>query len=301
MKENDLKYLLGPMRVPFLILAPACVLLGVASAFSSAAAPLNAFYIVLTFIGGIAAHISVNALNEYFDFKSGLDLKTQRTPFSGGSGSLPARPDMARAALLTGLIALGVAGVMGLFFVLVQGWGLLPLGLLGLLVIYMYTIWLTRVPLLCLVAPGLGFGTLMVMGAHFALAGIYTVTAFVASLVPFFLVSNLLLLNQFPDVEADQSIGRKHYPIIAGRKASSFIYTAFNAAAYLTILLGVIFKVLPVWSLLGLLTLVLAVPASLGAIRNANDLQKLGPSMGQNVLINILTPVLVAIGLFLGR
>jgi len=298
MKTNDLKYLLGPMRVPFLILAPACVLLGVATAFF-ASGMFHPWYAILAFIGGIAAHISVNALNEYFDFKSGLDLKTQRTPFSGGSGTLPAKPEMAHTALIIGLVSLAVAGLIGLYFTAVQGWGLLPLGLLGLVVIYVYTIWLTRLPILCLVAPGLGFGTLMVMGSHFAQNGSYTLASFVASLVPFFLVSNLLLLNQFPDVEADQSIGRKHFPIIAGRKVSSYIYTAFNAAAYLAILLGVIFKVLPVWSLLGLLTLVLAAPASLGAIRNANDLPKLAPAMGQNVLINILTPVLVAIGLFI--
>jgi 1,4-dihydroxy-2-naphthoate polyprenyltransferase len=298
MKANNLKYLLGPMRVPFLILAPACVLLGVASAVYANAA-LRALDVVLVFLGGLAAHISVNALNEYFDFKSGLDLKTQRTPFSGGSGTLPARPEMAGSALVIGLSSLALAGLIGIYFVSVRGWGLLPLGLVGVVVIYFYTIWLTRIPLLCLVAPGLGFGTLMVMGSHFALRGSYSLASFIVSLVPFFLVSNLLLLNQFPDVEADQSIGRRHFPIIAGRKVSSYIYTAFLAGAYLTILLGVIFKALPVWSLLGLLTLLLAIPSALGSIKNANDLHKLAPSMGQNVLINILTPVLVAVGLFI--
>jgi 1,4-dihydroxy-2-naphthoate octaprenyltransferase len=299
MKENKLPYIIGPMRPPFLLLALACVLLGVASAFYSSTSALNIFHIILTFIGGLAAHISVNALNEYADFKSGLDFKTPKTPFSGGSGTLPARPEMARTALLTGLITLAIVGVIGIYFLLVKGWGLLPIGLLGMLVIYIYTIWFTRVPLLCLVAPGLGFGILMVMGVHYALGGSYTLTSFVASLVPFFLVNNLLLLNQFPDADADKTVGRRHFPIIAGRKTSSYIYAAFNAAANLVIILGVIFKVLPVWCLLGLLTILLAVPASLSAVRYADEPQKLGAAMGQNVLINILTPVLVAIGLFI--
>ncbi len=298
MKENNFRYLLGPMRLPFLILAPACVLLGVASAFF-ANGSLHALDVILVFIGGLAAHISVNALNEYFDFKSGLDMKTRRTPFSGGSGTLPARPEMANSALVIGLVSLGLVGLIGIYFVAVRGWGLLPLGLLGLVVIYIYTTWLTRVPILCLVAPGLGFGTLMVMGTQFALNGSYTWTSFVVSWVPFFLVSNLLLLNQFPDVEADQSIGRRHYPIIAGRKVSSYIYTAFLAGTYLAIILGVIFKILPVWCLLGLLTMALGIPSARGAMRNADDMQKLAPSMAQNVLINLLTPVLVAIGLFI--
>ncbi|MDZ7699102.1 MAG: hypothetical protein U5R49_19945 [Deltaproteobacteria bacterium] len=48
-----------------------------------------------------------------------------------------------------------------------------------------------------------------------------------ASLVPFFLVSNLLLLNQFSDVAADESVDRRHFPILIGNRASSFIYNAF--------------------------------------------------------------------------
>ena len=37
-----------------------------------------------------------------------------------------------------------------------------------------------------------------------------------------FLVNNLLLLNQFPDVQADQSIGRRHFPLVAGRRAAQW-------------------------------------------------------------------------------
>ena len=57
----------------------------------------------------------------------------------------------------------------------------------------------------------------------------------------------------------------------------------------------------PYLSLLGLLTLVLAIPAGLCALRNALDIPKLMPALGQNVLVNILTPVLVAIGFFIGK
>jgi len=146
----------------------------------------------------------------------------------------------------------------------------------------------------------LGFGTLMVMGTDFVLTGEYSWTAFLASLVPFFLVSDLLLLNQFPDVEADQSIGRKHLPIVVGRQTSSFIYGTFLLLAYLSIIFSVYFGYLPKASLIGLATVLIAVPASVGAIRYSQDIRKLVRYMGLNVIINILTPVLVAIGLFIG-
>jgi 1,4-dihydroxy-2-naphthoate octaprenyltransferase len=296
---SNLKYLLGPMRLPFVIVTPACVLLGLGTALWTTG-QVSILYAILALIGAMTAHISVNAFNEYFDFKSGLDFKTERTPFSGGSGTLPERPTAARQALSTALITFSLTALIGLYFLSVWGLLLLPLGLLGLLLLVAYTPWFTRNPWLCLIAPGLGFGSLMVMGTHFVLTGEYSWTALIASLVPFFLVSDLLLLNQFPDVEADQSIGRKHFPITLGRRASSFIYAAFLLLAYLAITLGVALGYLPVLSLIGLLTLVIAVPVIVGVYRYAEDVQKLTPYMGLNVIINIVTPVLVAIGLLFG-
>jgi 1,4-dihydroxy-2-naphthoate octaprenyltransferase len=296
---NNLKYLLGPMRLSFVILTPACVLLGLGTALWSSG-PVSILHFILALVGAICAHISVNAFNEYFDFRSGLDTRTQRTPFSGGSGTLPEKPELARQALGTALVTCAVIGLIGLYFLSIRGLSLLPLGVLGLLTVVAYTPWLARYPVLCLIAPGLGFGPFMVMGTDFVLSGAYSWTAFIASLVPFFLVSDLLLLNQFPDVEADRSVGRRHFPIVIGRRASSFIYAAFLVSAYLAIALGVYLGYLPTTGLLGLLTIVLAVPAGLGAYRYAEDSEKLIPYMGLNVMINILTPLLVAIGLFAG-
>jgi 1,4-dihydroxy-2-naphthoate octaprenyltransferase len=295
---NNLKSLLGPMRVPFLILTPACVLLGLGTAIWTTGR-VNAIHVVLVLIGAVSAHISVNAFNEYFDFRSGLDLRTTRTPFSGGSGTLPAQPQMARPALFTASIAFVLTGLIGLYFVSIRGLALLPLGLLGLFLILAYTVWLAYNPILCLLAPGTGFGPLMVMGTHVALTGQYSWTAFIASLVPFFLVNNLLLLNQFPDVQADQSIGRRHFPLIVGRRASSYIYGAFLLLTYVAILAGVGLGQLPLTSLIGLGTAVIAVPAFLGAVRHAEEIQELIPSMGLNVIINIATPSLVAVGLLM--
>jgi 1,4-dihydroxy-2-naphthoate polyprenyltransferase len=291
--------ILGPMRVPFLILTPACVLLGIGSAFYSGAA-INLWHVLLVLVAGACTHISVNVFNEYDDFKSELDSRTQRTPFSGGSGTLQANPRMERTALATAIITMGVVILAGIYFTWLHGWELLPLGLLGVFIIITYTPWLTRNPWLCLIAPGLGFGPLMVMGTHFALTGEYSWTAFVASLVPFFLVSNLLLLNQFPDVEADKTIGRRHFPILIGRRLSAFIFSAFLIFTYIAILVGVVLRILPYGSLLGLLTLILAIPLLKGSITYSDEIQKLIPFMGSNVLVNLITPVLVAIGLFIG-
>ena len=189
---------------------------------------------------------------------------------------------------------------IGIYFFTIHGWPILLLGLLGLLVIVTYTPWLNKIPALCLLAPGVGFGTLMVNATYFALTGHFSWTAFLASFVPLFLVSNLLLLNQFPDADVDKNFGRKHYPILIGRKASAVIFTLFLAGAYIALVAGVLLKLMPAWTLIGLATLIFAIPTARGALKNADDLPKLMPSLGQNVLINLITPLLIGIGFLIG-
>lgn len=293
-----MKYVIGVMRPNFLLLAVSCVFLGLATALW-AGADVNPWQAVLCFIGGILAHGAVNAFNEYEDIKSGLDFKTNRTPFSGGSGTIVPAPEKLPVALWTAVISSLICVVIGLYFYFVWGWQILALGALGLFVIVAYTPWFNKQPILCLLSPGLGFGTLMVNGTYFCLTGQFSWAAFVASFIPFFLVSNLLLLNEFPDADADKTVGRKHLPILIGRKASAVIFTVFEILTYVTLVLGVVFKILPVWTLLGLVSLFFAIPAALGALKNADDLPKLAPSMGQNVLLNLITPVLMGIGLLI--
>jgi 1,4-dihydroxy-2-naphthoate octaprenyltransferase len=292
------KNLLGVMRLPFVVLAPACACIGLGTAYWTTGG-VNWLYFLLATTGAVTAHICVNVFNEYFDFKTGLDLKTRRTPFSGGSGLLPAHPELAPAALGIALATLLTTGAIGLFFIRVRGWGILPLGILGLLLLYGYTAWMVYHPVLCLLAPGLGFGPLMVMGVHFALTGQYSWTAAIASLVPFFLVNDVLLLNQFPDVEADRAVGRRHFPILIGRHRSALIYAGFLLAAYMAIAMGVAFGELPPFSLLALLTALLAVNVAYTVNRNADNIPALIPALGQNVLISLATPALFAIGSFI--
>ena len=296
---KDMKFLLDPMRLPFLILPPACVVLGLATAIWTEGT-VNWFHFVLVLIGAVSAHISVNTFNEYFDYKSGLDEKTRRTPFSGGSGRLQLNPELGKPALIMAWIFLTVVAVIGIYFAWKIGAALIPLGILGLLIIYFYTEWITRYPLLCLIAPGLGFGTLMVMGTDFVLTGSYSWTAFLASLVPFFLVSNLLLLNQFPDAEADQSIGRKHYPIQIGKLKSSRIYLTFLILPFVVIVIGAVSGLFPLSSLIAFLSLILVVPITRGVLAHAEKSEELIPTLGQNVIINLVMPLLVAVGIFIG-
>jgi 1,4-dihydroxy-2-naphthoate octaprenyltransferase len=298
MGMNHLKPWLGLTRADFLYLDVACVLLATGAA-AWTHGEINALYLILAFLGAVFAHISVNALNEYSDFQSGLDLHSQRTPFSGGSGTLKERPDLAPTALGIGVGCLSLTALIGLYFLIVRGWLILPLGVVGLVVIVVYTNWITRLPLLSLLVTGLGFGLLMVTGTYYVLTGEVTWTSFFASLIPFFLGNCLWLLNQYPDVEIDRAVGRRSLPMLIGKQASSTVYGLFLLGAFLSLGIGVWLAYLPLWGLLGLLIFPLAVVTAVGVYRYAQDLPRLMPYLGYNVLLNIVTPVLVGIGLLI--
>ncbi len=295
---NKLLRWLGPARLPFLVLTPACILLAVACVQADQG-HVNVGQALLVLLGAVAAHISVNAFNEYQDFRSGLDAMTQRTPFSGGSGVLPAHPELLGSTLVMAVASLGVTVAVGLYFVILRGPALLPLGLTGVALVLIYTQWITRHPLLCLAAPGLGFGPLMILGTQVALTGEYSATAAAASLVPFFLVNNLLLLNQFPDVEPDRSVGRKHILVTSGPTVGARWYAAQTVLAFASIPLAVLADWLPPGALLGLGALALAVPTTREVLTHAQDVQRLLPAMGRNVGINLMTPVLMALGMLM--
>jgi 1,4-dihydroxy-2-naphthoate octaprenyltransferase len=255
---------------------------------------------ILVLVGAISAHISVNTLNEYYDFKSGLDLKTVKTPFSGGSGALPGNPEMDTMVLIVGLISLMVTVIIGIYLILARGIQILPIGVVGIVLVVAYTQWINRYPLLCLIAPGLGFGVLMVVGTHVILAGGYSRLPWLVSLIPFFLVNNLLLLNQYPDMIADASVGRNTFPIAYGLKQSNFVYAVFMMAAYTLILLLAMKRYLPTLSIIALIPMVFSIYALLGASKYASEIARFPRFMRANVAAAILTPLLLGISIIYG-
>ncbi|MDK2776713.1 MAG: prenyltransferase [Pseudomonadota bacterium] len=286
-------------RGPFLILTPVCVLTGIgAVAASGDSISLTALLLVLT--GALCAHISVNALNEYLDFRSGLDLHTRRTPFSGGSGALPRNPGAAGPVLAFGVVTLLITVLIGLYFLWQGEYGLLPLGLAGVLIIIFYTRQINRLPWLCLIAPGTGFGLAMVAGTAYAMGSSDSTTLWLAALVPFFLVNNLLLLNQYPDIAADKAAGRYHFPIAYGVARSTQMYGLFLLASAAVIIAGAVSGWFPLWSLLSLLPLALGVIAWQGARKLGDKIGEQPQFMAANVGTTLLTPAVLGLSLLLG-
>lgn len=291
-----LKIMIGVARLNFLTLTLVCIVLAAAAAWQLTS-ELSVFHFFMVLIAGLAAHISVNALNEYFDFRSGLDFLTHKTPFSGGTGTLIAHSQGSHYALILGVVTLVIVSIIGLWLSYQYSWQLLLLGLPGVAMIYAYTEYINRKPLLCLLAPGVGFGLMMTLGAFWVFAGYLTPGSWILAGIITLLVSNLLLLNQFPDVEADAQVGRRHLPIVIGRYRSAWLFTFMLISSYLLLILGVWQQWLPYHCLLGLLSIVLMPPLLRGVFNNVDTPIALSPYLGLNVAIIHLYPLLITIAL----
>lgn len=293
-----IKTIVQTMRPSFLVLTLACVFLGLSTSLATGAL-IDKTLLTLVFIGALSAHISVNMLNEYHDFNSGLDFKTKKTPFSGGSGALPKNPKAVKLVLSIALFSLFITFAIGLYFIATVGVAIVPIGLIGLLIIVTYTQWLNRIALLCLIAPGVGLGLLMVVGTHIVLTFETSKLVWLISLIPFFLINNLLLLNQYPDMQADASVGRNTLPLAFGIKCSNIVYALFMITAYSLILLYVSVGILPVISIIALLPMLLSIFVLVGAIKHKSNIASFPKYLTANVVTTIITPFLLGLSLLI--
>ena len=252
-------------------------------------------HFLLALIGSVLVHITVNVINDYHDYVDGIDLNTQRTPFSGGSGVLTGNLLKPKQAFWLATLCLLIAMGIGAYFVFTKGWLLFPLLLIAGFSAYFYNVYLSKWHIGEIFA-GLNFGPLLVLGSYYAQTGRYSWEALVASLAPGILTSNLLFLNEFPDWEADQKGGRRHLVISLGKKDASYLFIAFLIASYLCIIVGVLSKIMPVVTIIGLGTIGFGWKAAKGALKYYDNTEKLVPILGANVITILGTQALLTIG-----
>jgi 1,4-dihydroxy-2-naphthoate polyprenyltransferase len=296
MEKTDRGSLKAWVMLPrFQFLPLTIILVSLGTAIASYEGYFHLGHFLLAMFGSILVHMTVNVINDYHDYVDGIDLNTQRTPFSGGSGVLPLGLLKPRQAFWFGTICLLMAMVIGFYFVMAKGWALFPLLLLAGFAAYFYNGYLSKW-FMGEIFAGVGFGPLLVMGSYYAQTGRYSWETLVASLAPGILTSNLLFLNEFPDWEADQKGGRRHFVISLGKKDASYLFVALLIASYFCIIVGVLTKMMPVVTLIGLGTMGFGWKAAKGALKYYDNTEKLVPVLGANVITILGTQALLAIG-----
>ena len=307
-QPNKLVIWLNQIRANFLVLAVLLVLIGIALSYKYVPAnhPIQWFDMALIIFGTVVAHASVNLFNEYSDHLTGIDKNTNRTPFSGGSGMMKSGFIKPAAVLAASIVTLLISVSIGIYYGITAHWSIFLLMIIGAFSIVFYTPLLTKL-MLGELFSGLTLGTLVVLGTFISLTA--TPGQSLGSLLPFevimisippgILTALLLLLNEFPDTEADKNGGRKHLVIKLGYKIAAIIYTTGVVATFAIILILPLTGVSSYWLYLGLLPLPVIVKATTTTLKYYNKIDKLIPALGANIVTVLLTDALLALAIFI--
>lgn len=277
------------IRVRFLLASVIAVSVGLAIAWHQNLTidPLDA---ILTFCGVLALHASVDLLNDYWDYKRGIDTATKRTKMSGGTGVLPEGLLQPSSVYRAGIGFLIAGSVIGSYFVFTDGIIIAVILGFAILSIYFYS---TKI-----VDSGLAEffvalkGTMIVIGAFFIQSNQVTLESVLGGIVVGVLSSLVLFVASFPDHDADKSKGRKTLVIAVGKEKATCLFWVFPLISYSIIIVGVFIGVFPYLSLITLTSVPLMIKSGFGLKRNFNSVDELLPSMSSTLLFSRVTGAL---------
>ncbi len=300
---------LKTMRVPFLQASLVPVVLGGVLAYQIGHV-FNWSTFLLTLLGASLIHIATNMFNDYFDFKSGNDLQVKhQNPFAGGGRILTVGLVKPSTHLLVSTVCLILGGLIGLFLVIADSLPyLLILGLIGVISSYFY------------VGPpfrfayrgigefivGLNFGPIMTLGAYYVQTGAIAWEPLFLSIPVGLLVAAILWINEFPDMEADNAVGKKTLVLRLGYSRSIGVYIGMVVASYLLLIAYAIFatvSLVPIASVVSLIAL-LSLPFALKAVRvlraNYRDPHAIIPANANTIILHLTFGTLAILGFVLG-
>ena len=271
---------LRAIRIKFLLASVIAVSLGLSLTWY-AGSPINIFHAFLTFAGVISLHASVDLLNDYWDFKRGIDTKTKRTKMSGGTGVLPEGLLKPKSVYLVGVGFLILGSIIGIYFVMIFG---ITIGLIlgfAILSVYFYS---TKIVNWGLAEVFVTIkGTLIVIGTFFIQSQSVDDFAIFAGIVVGLLSSLVLFITSIPDHDVDKEKGRRTLIIIFGKSNAVKTFSIFPILIYGVIIFGVMTGLFPVYSLIVLL----AKPFLILALWHLKDSEK-----SENMLISSMTHTL---------
>jgi len=205
-------------------------------------------YFCLTLLGVAALHSGANLINDYYDSFGSDPLNLQITPFSGGSrviqdGDLAAETVQTLAYFF---LAVGVVCGLALIFYAQRPW-VAVFGFLGLLAGFCYSA--SPVQLMSL---GLGealiflaFGPLLTLGSYYVQSGRLHPVGAAVGLPLAFLITAIIWINEFPDLEADVAAAKRHLVARLGLKSSRWIYAVLMLAPFASLFFLLEYFMLP--------------------------------------------------------
>ena len=284
------------IRIRFLLASVIAVSLGLAINWWQTG-NIEIFDAILIMCGVLSLHASVDLLNDYWDFKRGIDTVTQRTKMSGGTGVLPEGLLKPKQVYAAGIIFLLVGAAIGTYFVFTDG---IIIGLIlafAVLSVYFYS---TKI-----VDWGLAEifivikGTMIVIGTYFIQTAQITESAVLGGIVVGTLSSFVLFITSFPDHDADKAKGRKTLVINLGKQKACTLFWVFPIIFYSVSIFAIIIGVFPIFCLIILSTIPLVIKFGKKLKQNYEKLDKLLPIMSSTLVFSRVTGILLVAGFLL--
>lgn len=289
---------LRALRAPFFTAAVVPVVVGTSVAFQEAGT-FDLLIFLLAVIGTVAAHAGANLGNDYYDHKSGNDEANKTpTPFSGGSRVIQDGLISANRIITASVFSFALAAVIGLYFYLIFGVSILALGLLGLLTGFFYTAPPLRLSYRGMgeVFVGIGFGTLIILGAYYVQTAVFSIGAILVSVPVCILIATVLLINEFPDHKADRKVNKKTLVVILGKRNALKLYHFMLVFAYALVAGLALLGIYPIYTLSVFLTLPLAVKAIRVSRKNYDKVSGILPANAATIMIHLFFGLLLAFG-----
>jgi 1,4-dihydroxy-2-naphthoate polyprenyltransferase len=224
---------------------------GVGGAVAALDGAFDVWLFLLTLVGAVCVHGATNLINDYFDYKSGVDRPGAPTtlyrPHPLVQGLISPRAVLWVSA---GLYA--IAAIIGLALLALKGAGLLWFILVGAIASFFYTAGPIKYKYLALgeLAVFLMWGPVIVGGTYFVQRGSLSPDAVLIS-VPFgLLVALVLLANNLRDIDYDRSAGIATLGTLLGQQKTRVLYQGLILLAYLATALLIALKILSPWGLL---------------------------------------------------
>jgi 1,4-dihydroxy-2-naphthoate polyprenyltransferase len=224
---------LRAIRFRFLAASAIAVTNGIALSYLDQPYVFNLYYALLTYIGIFCLHSSVDLFNDYWDFKRGIDLITQKTRFSGGTGVLPEGLLKPREVYCAAVSLLIFGLLIGASFVYVRGYVIALILCFATFSIILYS---TKLVNLGLGELFVGIkGALIVIGAYYVQTNNINLESVFVGVIIGLLSSLVLYINSVPDIKADRQKGRKTLAIILDDKSSAKMTFGFVVGFFISI------------------------------------------------------------------
>jgi 1,4-dihydroxy-2-naphthoate octaprenyltransferase len=228
----------------------------------------NFGFFCLTLLGVAALHLGANLINDYYDSFGSDPLNRNFTPFSGGSRVIQNGELAAETVKTLAYFFLAVGVVCGLTLIYFDRPWVAVFGFLGLLAGFCYS-----ASPVALMSLGLGeiliflaFGPLLTLGTYYVQTGRFAPVGATVGLPLAFLITAIIWINEFPDLEADLAAAKRHLVARLGLKVSRGIYAALMLAPFLSLFFLMEYYLLPDLIIAALLPLPLALRA-IGLVR----------------------------------